>query len=433
MQHILEKIVQGCVNLNRFLHFKLSQKAKLRSQSKIKGCHMTGLSPVRALIALTVLLSATISLSPIAVADTSNSSDSVESKYFRHIMFRESPWANYRGIHPIDTDAPPAVAHYQFDYDSEQRVVAIRYQINNDLIDDNQVWDSFIWFAPGVKIEYGESTELHTYYNVNGEQVAVHGDVYSARYSLDEDGNRTSLHFYNEENQPSQNAWNIHHYEWRYNNGIVNEKRFDLSDIQQPMRPVLQFYEVNLEYDDKGQLAFIRNLGTTGEPTNNDSGAGIDRIVYDQYGNFVRWQVYDKDGNPVEGNRPMVHVGEHLYDQFGNKVGMRGFDRYGNQVPFSWSAYEHVYTFDDYGNQRASDSFSKSGELEVSIIRTYTNDNSRLKSISTVSETGERIPSPVLSGAAYVEFNYDENGNRTHQFFNADGSPLRTSETSSTN
>lgn len=394
---------------------------------------MTGLSFLRAFVALAILLSNTVSLTPIAFADTTNSHSKAESKYFRHIMFRETPWASYRGIHPIDTNEPPAVAHYQFDYDSEQRVVAIRYQINNDLIDDNQVWDSFIWFAPSVKIEYGESSEVHTYYNVNGEQVAVHGDVYSARYSFDEDGNRTSLHFYNEENQPSQNAWNIHHYEWRYDNGIVNEKRFDLTGTQQPLRPVFQFYEVDLEYDDKGQLVFIRNLGATGEPTNNDSGAGIDRIVYDQNGNFVRWQVYDKDGNPAEGNRPMVHVGEHLYDQYGNKVGMRGFDRYGNQVPFSWGTYEHVYTFDDYGNQITSDSFAQDGELEVSIVRTYTSDNSRLKSISTVTETGERIPSPELSGAAYVEFYYDESGSRTHQLFNADGSPLRTPETSSAN
>jgi len=393
---------------------------------------MTGLSFIRAFIALILFSFTTVGMTLDAEAKDSDSSNKLESKYFRHLMFRETPWASYRGIYPISSDVPPAFAHYQFDYDAKGRLVRIRYQINNDLINDNQVWDSFIWFAPSVEIKYENNHEIHTYYNLVGEQVAVHGDVYTARYTLDESGKRTALHFYNKDGQPSQNAWNIHRYEWRYNETKVNEKRFNLSGMQQPLRPEFEFFEVDLEYDHKGQLVFIRNLGTSGEPTNNESGAGIDRIVYDQHGNFVRWQVYDKDGNPVEGNRPMVHVGEHLYDRFGNKVGLRGFDRYGKQIPFSWGAYEHVYTYNAFGNQISSGEIDPNGEAQTSLVSAYTDDQTKVKAISAVSAKGEKVPSPALGGAAHVEFTYDESGQRSHQLFNADGSPFRNSETSNT-
>ena len=186
------------------------------------------------------------------------------------------------------------------------------------------------------------------------------------------------------------------------------------------MRPVLNFYEVELEYDADGKLAFMRNLGLEGKPTNNDSGAGIDRVVYDQHGNFVRWQVYDKDGNPVEGNRPMVHVGEHLYDQYGNKVGMRGFDRSGKRIPFSWGSFEHVQTFNQYGHQQEHMMYNVDGSLDRHLYFEYDEDRSRISWLKSLNEQGELAATPMLGGAAALKYVYQQDGSVKREQFNAD-------------
>ncbi|WMS88929.1 hypothetical protein [Pleionea litopenaei] len=375
---------------------------------------------------LTLLLGLLVNQNLLAEAGAPSKQATAElttNKFFRHIMFRESPYASYRGIHAVEEKLPKDLAHYQFQYDQQGRVIDIAYQINDRLIRDNQVWDSFIWFAPRVSIRYESNKEIHQYYDLSNNQVAVHGQVYQAEYALNKQGERVSLKFYDQSGAPVESEWNIHRYEWRHANGKVYEKRFNLDNEQQPLRPVLEFYEVELEYNQKGQLAFMRNLGLTGEPTNNSSGAGIDRIVYDHNGNFVRWQVYDKDGKPVEGNRPMVHIGEHLYDEFGNKVGMRGFDRYGKRIPFSWGAFEHVSVFDKHGNQSEHLIYQADGRLDRRLSIEYTEQLTEVEWLRSLTEAGDLIASPMLGGAATMKLVYHDDGTVERQLFNADGTP----------
>ncbi|WP_026374507.1 hypothetical protein [Aestuariibacter salexigens] len=354
------------------------------------------------------------------VGETLASSGAEHTQYYRHIMFRETPYAVYRGIHQLHTDDSHNVALYAFDYDAQGRIKEISYQINGNMINANEVWDSFIWFAPKVKINYQPGKEVHTYYDSNDQQISAHGNVYQAVYTLDEDNNRVSLHFYDKQGEPSENAWNIHRYQWRTADGKVFEKRFNLLDEQQPIRPQFTFYEVELEYDQDGKLAFVRNLGLTGQPTNNESGAGIDRIVYDQEGNFSRWMVYDKDGNPVEGNRPMVHIGEHLYDAFGNKVGMRGFDRKGKRIPFSWGAYEHKLAYNEFGNQVSHIMFKSDGSFDRHLTLEYSDENTHITWLKSLDEHGQLTASPMLGGAAALRYVYQNDGTRQRELFSAD-------------
>lgn len=341
-------------------------------------------------------------------------------QYFRHIMFRETPFASYRGIHPVASDNPPNFAHYEFSYDELNRISGIRYQVNNSLIRRNEVFDSFIWFAPEVRIEYSAERETHTYYNLEGEQIEAHGAVYTAVYTLNDKGRRVSLAFFDKQGQPSESAWNVHRYEWREKNGLVYEKRFDLKDQQRPLRPEFEFYEIELEYDRDGKLAFLRNLGLEGIPTNNESGAGIDRIVYDPKGNFIRWMVYDKDGNPVEGNHPMVHLGEHLYDHLGNKIGLRGFDRYGKRIPFSWGTYEHVNTYNQHGNAEELLMFDSESQMTRHLLIEYNQEQSQIIWLKSLDEKRELVASPMLGGAAALQYIYEDDGSVSRELYNVD-------------
>lgn len=347
-----------------------------------------------------------------------------QQQYFRHIMFRETPWASYRGIYPVSASNNPDFAHYEFNYDELGRITEVSYQINDSLIRGNEVWDSFIWFAPKVKISYQDDRETHHYFDSNDQRVHAHGNVYSAIYELDSDGKRIALAFFDEAGEPSESEWNIHRYDWRYDNGKVYEKRFNLAGEQQTIRPLFKFHEVELEYDRDGKLAFVRNLGLDGTPTNNDSGAAIDRITYDRNGNFIRWQVYDKDGLAVEGNRPMVHLGEHLYDDKGNKVGLRGYDRQGKQMAFSWGAYEHVRTFDQFGNQDQHMMYSEDGSLHRHLLIEYSDDNSEISWLKSLDEQRNLVSSPMLGGAAALQYHYKDDGETERRLFNADMSPF---------
>lgn len=346
------------------------------------------------------------------------------TEHYRHMMFRESPYAPYRGIHGIGKTSPADTAHYRFMHDHQGRVIEISYQMNDKLISGNEVWDSFIWFAPKVKIAYTDDGETHTYFGAGNTQITAHGAVYRAEYQHDDQGRRTALRFYDEAGEPSENAWNVHRYEWRHAHGKVYEKRFDLNNTMQPMRPVLDFYEVELEYDGGGRLAFMRNLGTDGTPTNNESGAGIDRITYDHHGNFIRWQVYDKDGNAIEGNRPGVHLGEHLYDEFGNKVGFRGFDRHGNQMPFSWGAFEHVRTFNRFGNMEEHRMYLEDGTLDRFLKIEYNEDQNQIVWLKSLDANRQIVNSPMLGGAAQIQLVYNADGTMEQQAFNADMTPF---------
>lgn len=341
-------------------------------------------------------------------------------KFFRHIMFRESPYAPYRGIHTISEKASQNNAHYQFSYDEKGRISEIRYQMNNQLINGNEVWDSFIWFSPKVAISYHKDKEIHTYYDVQNKQISAHGKVYRAVYALDKKGKRLGLSFFDEHAKPVESAWHIHRYEWRHENGKVYEKRFNLNNEQQPLRPEFTFYEVELTYDHDNKLSFVKNLGLAGKPTNNDSGAGIDRIIYDQHGNFTRWQVYDKDGNPVEGNRPMVHMGEHLYDEFGNKVGLRGYDKFGQRKAFSWGAFEHKSTYYPNGNQKSHKIFDENARLSRYLVIEYNQTHSHILWLKSLDEEEQLSPSPMLGGAAALKFDYQADGGAKRTLFNRD-------------
>ena len=76
-------------------------------------------------IVLVLLCTATTSLQ--APASLAAATRAATNEYFRHIMFRESPYAEYRGIHPVaiqqgESLRAPDFAHYAISRDAEGRV-----------------------------------------------------------------------------------------------------------------------------------------------------------------------------------------------------------------------------------------------------------------------------------------------------------------------
>mgnify|MGYP003145167728 CR=1 FL=1 len=340
-----------------------------------------------------------------------------KTEYYRHLVFRESHYSDIRGIHEIDEQSSKKETHYRFVYDNQNRLVEVSHRLGDFIINDNNNWDSFIWFSPKMTIEYTNNQEIRYYYNRLDKKIETHGKMYKAVFDLDGNGKRTVVKFYDKDNNPSENAWNIHTYQWTdLGNGNVLEKRFNLKDEPQTIRPDFTFYTIKLEYGDDDNLDFIHHLDEDGNYVNNSMNAAMDRIVYDQEGNFSRWMVFDKDLKPSEGNAPQFAIGEHLYDCRGNKVELRGFDVIGRQKSMPNGVTRILNTYDQFNNLIEERIFDLSGNILQHTKKEYSKDGKRIEWMKFYDVKGLLLVHPQAKFAA-MKFEYAEDGSMSGQKF----------------
>ena len=333
-----------------------------------------------------------------------------KTEYFRHLVFRESPFSDTKGIHQIDKSKAQEEAHYRFVYDNQNRLTEVSHRIGDFIINDNNNWDSFIWFSPKMTIEYKKNQEIRHFYNRLDKKIEAHGKMYKAVFDLDDKGNRVALRFYDRKGEASQNDWGIHRYHWKIlGNGNVLEKRFNLKGESRTFRPDFTFYTVRLEFGNDDLLDFIHHLDKDGNRINNTMKAAMDRIVYDQEGNFSRWMVFDKDLKPVEGNAPEFAIGEHLYDARGNKVELRGFDVIGRNKAWPNGAARVLNTYDKYNNQIEVKILDLKDNIMEHVKREYSKDGRRIEWIKYFGADG-KLSAPQGAPFAAIKFEYAEDG-----------------------
>lgn len=344
-----------------------------------------------------------------------------KTEYYRHLIFRETPFSDIRGNHQIDKSTAQKETHYRFVYDNQNRLVEVSHRLGDFIINDNNNWDSFIWFGSKMTVEYSKNQEIRYYYNRLNKKIEAHGKMYKAVFDINDNGQRTAVKFYDEDNKPSENAWNIHTYQWTIEGGgNVLEKRFNLKNEPQPLRPDFTFYTVRFEYGDDNLLDFAHHIDDAGNRINNSMKAGMDRIVYDQEENFSRWMVFDKDLKPVEGNAPEFAIGEHLYDARGNKVELRGFDVIGKNKAMPTGVARVLNTYDKYNNQIEIKILDLEGNLLQRVKREYSKDGRRIEWIRYVDAQG-KLRAPQGANFAAVRFDYAKDGSLSERkFFDTD-------------
>lgn len=343
-----------------------------------------------------------------------------KTEYYRHLVFRETPYSDTKGIHPIDKETAQKETHYRFVYDASNRLVEVSHRLGDFIINDNDNWDSFIWFSPKMTIQYEGDQEIRYYYNRLDEQIEAHGKMYKAVFELNSEGQRVGVKFYDKDGNPSENAWGIHEYKWTIlGEGNVLENRFNVKGEPKTIRPEFTFYTVRLEYGDDDFLDFVYHLDEEGNIINNVMKAGMDRIVYDQEGNFSRWMVFDKDLKPVEGNAPEFAIGEHLYDARGNKVELRGFDVVGKLKAMPSGVARVLNKYDQYNNMIETKALDIDGNLLQHIKKEYSADGRRIEWMKFYDVEGELTMHPQAKFAA-MNFQYAEDGSMSERkFFDA--------------
>lgn len=346
-----------------------------------------------------------------------------QNEYYRHLVFRESPVSAHRGIYPLTENQKNDIAHYRFSYNENGDVLEISHRIGDDLISENDNWDSFTWWAPKIAIKYSKSEEIVTFFDHFNQPTNAFGKIAKAIYSLDKKGRRIGLKFQDLNGDFAENHWNVHRYEWTYpESGVVIEKRYNLKNEPAFLRPNLTFETVKLVYGDDDLLDFMYHIDQNGQLKNNTMGAAIDRIVYDHNDNFIRWMVFDADTNLVEGNAPQLALGEHLYNEYGNKVGLRGYDVKMNIKAFPSGFALESRKYDTFGNLISEKYTDIEGKRIVHRVYTYSESGKHRLTTSHIDDEGN-LEDHYYWGWAKEVLEYDSVGRIVdRKFYKEDGS-----------
>ena len=351
-------------------------------------------------------------------------------KHFRHMVFRESPVEDLRGRHEISTEQARTTLHHRFRYDDQGRLIEVRRAVGDTPTRNPGSFEGFFWWAPQVRIEYLPGQELRSFYNEAGDRIAAHGTVWRMAFTLDAQGRRSALHYFDKDGKPVDGYWGAHRYAWEHPEpGVVIETRFKLDGTPAPLRPDFQFQRVRLKFGHDDLLDTMLNIDAKGELVATESGSAVDRIVYDPWLNFTRWQVYDTQRRPKNGNAPMVATGEHVYDGLGQARMLRGFGEQGEDRAQAGLDGPMTYEYDAHGNQTRQQGRNMKGELQFEVRLSYSADGSRLEWARYYDGQGRPAAPPGLppemAGMVAQQLQYDARGLRTGPVrYGADGKPL---------
>ena len=227
-------------------------------------------------------------------------------KHFRHLLFRESPMEPLRGRHEISAEQAKTTLHHRFRYDNQGRLIEVNRAMGDQPTSNVGSFAGFFWWAPQLRIEYAPGKEIRSFHNEAGERMAAHGAVWRMEFALDAQGRHTSLHYFDKDGQPVEGAWGVHRYAWDYPEpGVVIETRHKLNGEPAAMRPDFPFQRVRLEFGSDDLLDAVLNIDAQGQLVAAPGGAAVDRLYYDPWLNMVRWQVFDAEQRPKNGNGPM--------------------------------------------------------------------------------------------------------------------------------
>ena len=306
-----------------------------------------------------------------------NSSNNTE--YFRHIQFTETPYDQITGIYPLSKEEAKKINHYRFDYNENGKLAEVSFRRDMNLLSYSSLG------SPMIKIEYLPGKEVQTYFDKDGTQQKRVG-AWKAVYKLDENGNRTGLSFEDKDGNTMTNRNEIAYYTWKVlDDGMVQEKRYDMKDEETIMNPFCPFYELRFSYDntgrpvrmanymadtlydctaencgdigvsyftfknnEKGGLTYFSVHNTRGQLSNLYSGWAKFENKLDENGNVLERVSYDQDDELLSGKSMPINA--YVYDDYGSVVETNFLDKNRNPFENDRGAATIRYSYDKIGN-----------------------------------------------------------------------------------
>ena len=303
-------------------------------------------------------------------------------EYYRSLQFSETPYDTEKGVHPLTADEAKTINNYKFTYDDSGRLISVEFNRNNLLLGYSSMG------AAKITYEYKDNKQIKRYFNKDNEQIEA-GAVYTAEYSLDDKGIRTGLKFYGKDGSPVENRNKIHSWVWQIlPDGMVQEKRYNLANVEVVMNPNCPFFELRFSYNDKGYVTRMANyMGDTlyNCTAENCGEIGVSYFLFtpDEDGDLLKFEVFN-----VIGQMSNLYSG---WSRFERKVDENGY------------ALETAY-FDQDNEYLAGKS--------VPVVQNVYDSHGAVVEVRNLDKDRNLINDPN-SGVAITEHKYDEAGNRT--------------------
>jgi hypothetical protein len=247
--------------------------------------------------------------------------------------------------------------------------------------------------ASKIVYEYTDGKQIKHFYNKDNQQIKVDGDVYTYEYSLDENGLRSGLKFYDSVGNAIENRNKIHSYTWsKLPDGMIKENRYTLDKKETIMSEFCPFYELRFTYNEKGFVTRMANYqGDTlyNCTAENCGDIGVSYFAFEnnEFGDVTSFSVHNTIGhlsnlywgwakrlNKVDENGYVVETA--VYDQDDELVG-------GKMVPIT------VNEYDQHG----------------ALVKSVNMDKDR----KVMNNPGD--------GVAITEYKYDEQGQRVETLY----------------
>lgn len=271
-------------------------------------------------------------------------------EYYAHLPFWESPYQPFKGASPITKAEADKRIHLQFDYDKDNRIVAVHVKLGEHYKEFEGFFGNLYINAPLTKIVYDSNKEYHSFYDRFGNQTTVQGHVYTKVYEKDSHGRNIKLTFLNEAGETAVDMFGVQHYIWLHQtDGSIIEERFDAKGDIVALRGQFELQRTRMFFDEQGYFKILQNIDDTGNMVNTENGVAQYHYYYDKQGRFDRWEVYDASGNKAIG--PSNTSGEqNIHDQYDLK-NIVFFDTNGDPATHWSGAQIWHFEVDRFGNR----------------------------------------------------------------------------------
>jgi hypothetical protein len=317
-------------------------------------------------------------------------------EYYRNILFSETPYDLEKGTHKLSAGEAEIINSYKFTTDDAGRLVSVEFVRGDSLLAYSSMGG-----AAKIMYEYKDNKQLKSFYNKKNQRIESAG-VYTAEYTLDDNGNRIGLKFFGKNGEPVENRNKINNYVWSVlPDGMVKELRYNLEGKETVMNPFCPFYELRFTYNDKGYVTRMANYmadtlyNCTAENC-GDIGVSYFSFTPNEAGDVENFEVFN-----VFGQMSNLYWGWskrlNKYDQNGYLLETAYLDQ-DNEYIGGKSIPVTQYTYDAHGSVTEAKSMDKD------------------RNVVNNPETG----------VAITEYKYDEVGNRTETLlFDKERKPVK--------
>jgi len=276
-------------------------------------------------------------------------------KYYKHLVFRESPYAAIKGRITISKERACKENHYKLSYNQVYKLVLVEYLFRNKQISRRRagIMDGFRNIHSKTEISYQDNLEIRKFYNSDGVRCNNMMNVYKEVYTYDNNGKKIGVKFYDKNNNPINNTWNISEYIWQpIHKYDVIEKRKNVKGDYVTMRPYYHFVTTLYRFTKDGLLQSMRHIDENSNlinDFNDEKGIAIDKAQYDADLNLISFKFYNANNIATVGSFLDCAGGEITYDKNGNCIQYATIGLDGTLMLSRDKAYD-VYKFDDFGN-----------------------------------------------------------------------------------